>query len=135
MKRAGGTRGLAPRLVLAIWIACFLIGTVNHVRALLAHGWLPYDFAPLPFNAFWTALTFVDPLAAALLVWRRNAGIALGLCVMLSDVAVNSWIAATHGLGGVAGPLQLQTLFLGFTIGSFRLIWLGRGTAAPGAPD
>lgn len=122
-----GGRGFRPgaaNIVLGVWVLCFLIGTFTHVRTLLGHGWLPYDWVPMPVNIFWTLLTFADPLAALLLLKRRNAGILLGLAIMISDVAINTWVA--YGYQALSGPLQAQTLFLGFALGSFRLIWSAR---------
>ena len=113
----------AETTVVGIWVACFLIGTGTHSLTLLNHSWLPYDMVPLPVNVFWTLLTFADPLAALLLLVRRNAGIVLGLCIMILDVAINTWIAARYGFSGLSFPLQAQTLFFGFALGSFRLIW------------
>ena len=122
--RIGAGRGSrATGIVLGIWVLCFLIGTFTHTRTLLGHGWLPYDWVPLPVNIFWTLLTFADPLAALLLLVRRNVGIVLGLAIMIADVAINTWVASHHDF---SGPLQAQTLFLGFTLGSFRLIWNAR---------
>ena len=37
--------------------ACFAIAALGHFRAFLNHGWLPYRFAPLPVNTYWTSLT------------------------------------------------------------------------------
>ena len=124
---AGRTlRPSASAIVLGVWVLCFLIGTFTHTRTLLSQGWLPYDWVPMPVNIFWTLLTFADPLAALLLLWRRNAGIVLGLAIMISDVAINTWVAYHYGFEGLSGALQAQTLFLGFTLGSFRLIWNAR---------
>jgi hypothetical protein len=126
MSAGRGLRTSAAAIVLGIWVLCFLIGTFTHTRTLLGHGWLPYDWVPLPMNIFWTLLTFADPLAALLLLIRRNAGIVLGLAIMISDVAINTWVAYQFEFDGLSGPLQAQTLFLGFTLGSFRLIWDAR---------
>ena len=113
-------------IVVGVWVLCFLIGTTTHALTLLKHGWLPYDMVPMPVNIFWALLTFADPLAAFLLISRRNAGIILGLGIMVADVAVNSWIATSYGFGGLSFPLQAQTLFFGFALGSFRMIWRRR---------
>jgi hypothetical protein len=126
MSGAQALRPTATGIILGIWVLCFLIGTFTHTRTLLGHGWLPYDWVPLPVNIFWTLLTFADPLAALLLLVRRNAGIVLGLAIMIADVAINTWVAYAEGFGGLSGALQAQTLFLGFTLGSFRLIWNAR---------
>jgi hypothetical protein len=51
----------------AIWTLGFMIGTTTHTLDLINYGWLPYDFRPLPWNIYWTSLTFLDPLAAFLI--------------------------------------------------------------------
>jgi hypothetical protein len=44
-------------------------GGLNHAHDIWQGGWLPYEDAPLPINAFWTALAGLDLLAAGLLLW------------------------------------------------------------------
>ena len=104
---------------------CLLGAGLNHVRDVWQRGWLPYTFAPMPVNVFWTALTFLDVLAAALLLWRPRAGVVLAVTIMLSDVVVNSY--GKYGLGFGGGwndlPLQGQTWFLGFVLGAAPLVW------------
>ncbi|EAQ28778.1 hypothetical protein NAP1_14303 [Erythrobacter sp. NAP1] len=60
-----------PVYAKAIWTIGFLVGTTTHTLDLINFGWLPYDFRPLPWNIYWTSLTFLDPLAA-LLIWLRE---------------------------------------------------------------
>jgi hypothetical protein len=104
---------------------CLLAAGLNHACDIWRGGWLPYRFAPLPMNVYWTSLAVFDPLAAWLL-WRRpRAGLSLTLAIITSDVAVNSY--AIYGLeyrGWLAyGSLQLQTLFLGFVAGTLPYVW------------
>src|SRR5437588_5649604 len=88
----GGQRPPAVRVLLAVQALCFLGAALHHAHDLWQGGWLPYQFVPLAVNGFWTALVFVDPLTAALLLWRPRAGVVLALLVMLADVAVNSYV-------------------------------------------
>ena len=113
----------ASRFALAVLVTGFAIGTYTHTATLIDGGWLPYRSAPLWMNAYWTALTFLDPLAAALLVVRCRAGLTLALAIMVSDVAINSYAAYDMRLNFVAGPLQLQTLFGGFLLGAAGFLW------------
>ncbi len=69
----------------------FLIGTTTHILDMYNGGWLPYEFRPLPFNVYWTSLTFLDPLAAALIWMRERWGIWLGVAIMASNVIVNGY--------------------------------------------
>ena len=50
---------------------------------------MPYRFAPLALNAYWSALTFFDALGAVLLLWQPRTGLALTLLIITSDVTLN----------------------------------------------
>lgn len=84
--------GFAIRVIYAV---CLVGATFNHIRAVMAHGWFPADL-PQATAAYWASLTFLDPLAAALLFIRPRAGIAASLAIILSDVGHNLWFAATY---------------------------------------
>lgn len=93
-----------PRASLAIrmlFAACLLGATYNHVVAVIEHGWLwdyGYGAAASTFSKlYWSALTLLDPLAAALLFVRPRAGVWLTLLIIVSDVLHNTWYVATHG--------------------------------------
>lgn len=120
------------RLAYAIIVGCFSVATLFHLADMVQFGWLPYRFAPLPMNLFWTSLTLLDPaVALALLARRRRLGLSLALAVMVVDVAANGY--ALHGLGypQFAVALQLQTGFLGFLLGSIAFLWpASRGSAS-----
>ena len=110
------------QIVRMLWTAGFLVGTATHAMDIAAGGLLPYDFAPLWMNTYWTSLTLLDPLVIALLWTRRSYGVWLGVVVMITDVAINSY--ATYGLKfeGFALWLQLQSLFGGFVVGSAAIL-------------
>lgn len=85
-------------------------------------GWLPYRFAPLALNWFWTVLLPID-VAIVVLLWTRTAaGAWLGVAIMLADVGVNSWVLHSVGMEGLPVAVQLQTLFLGVVLGSTTLL-------------
>ncbi|RII89602.1 hypothetical protein [Clavibacter californiensis] len=100
----------ASRVIRALWIAGFGIGTATHVVDLAVGGMDVYAGFPAALRAFWVSLTVLDPLVIALLALRRRAGVALGIAVILVDIAVNWTILAT--VGGIApwGVVD-QTLF------------------------
>jgi hypothetical protein len=75
------------------------------------HGWLPYRFAPLPLNAYWTSLTFLDAFAAVLLLWQPRIGLALALLIIASDVALNLFARFYLRLHLRPVALALQLLF------------------------
>jgi hypothetical protein len=112
-----GGRSRRTRWLFVAYAICLVVAGLNHARDIWQGGWLPYRHDPLIMNYYWTSLTALDPLAAALLFWT--------LVIIVSDVAVNSF--ARYGLGnrGWYGDvsLQLQTLFLGFVVGSLPFVW------------
>ena len=64
------------------------------------------------FNAYWTALTFLDALAAVLLLLRPRTGLALTSLIIASDVAVNLFARFYLDLHLRPVALTLQLLFL-----------------------
>ena len=114
-------------MVLIVWLAGMVAGGATHVFDNIYFGLLPYRFAPDWLNIYWSALGLLD-LLAALLLWKvRKLGILLTIAIMLSNVIINS--IAVHAMGVISEtlPLQLQTLFLGFCLGSAYLLWPHRG--------
>ena len=79
-----------PIIARIIWTVGFLIGTITHSLDLYHGGWLPYDFRPLPWNIYWTSLTFLDPLAAVLIWVRERWGVWLGVAIMASNLLVKA---------------------------------------------
>jgi hypothetical protein len=96
-----------------IWTLGFLVGTTTHSLDLIYLGWLPYDFRPLPWNIYWTSLTFLDPLAAVLIWVRERWGIMLGVAIMISNIAVNGYTLAI-GYHAFLVPWLLQSAFGAF---------------------
>lgn len=124
---------MRPHAAIVVYVACFSIATLNHAADVVRGGWLPYRFAPLPLNMFWTALTLLDPaVVLALLAGWRRVGLSLALAIMIVDVAANSY--ALYGLdySGFSVSLQLQTAFLGFVVGTIAFLWPTK--EKPGAP-
>jgi len=125
--------GLILRVIYAL---CLAGATVNHVRAIAAHGVLP-DFLPWPSAAYWSSLTLLDPLAAGLLFVRPRAGIVLTAAIIATDVAHNFWFvnlyapAPSLAAAVAANPFLIsQIAFLVFVAATARIAW--RGARAPG---
>ena len=76
-----------------------------------ARGWLPYHFAPLGFNPYWTVLTFFDALAAVLLLLQPRTGLALTLLTITSDVTLNLFALFYVRLHLQPLTLSLQVIF------------------------
>jgi len=83
----------AVKVLFAVYALCFLWGTKNHVVDLWHGGFLPYTYAPLAFNIYWTSLTLLDPLAVFLLFVLPYHGMVLAVAIMVSDIAVNLYAA------------------------------------------
>ena len=96
-----------------IWTAGFLIGTITHSLDLINYGWLPYEFRPLIWNAYWTSLTFLDPLAAGLVWLNIRSAILLGLAIMASNVIVNGYTLSL-GYSEFLVPVMFQASFAMF---------------------
>lgn len=111
----------------SLWIRiayaiCLASATFNHARIVLTHG-LTYDYGGLPLSIcfFWTALTFIDPLAAVLLMIRPLFGLALTAAIIVSDVVINSWVGLTYGFD--IPSFFAQALFLVFVMCTVRIAW------------
>ena len=96
---------LALRVLLA---GGFLIGATTHAASIAKYGLFAQAGHPLWKRVFWDSLLLLDPLAAALLIWRPRAGIVLGLAIMAADLSIN-WTSAPFQLA--AFQLTIQTLF------------------------
>lgn len=94
-------------------------GTLVHVIQLLVGGWNSYPSMPVWLSTYFVALTVLDPLAAALLLLRRQAGLVLACAVLVSDAAANGYanyvvdasVGATAGRVG-HGVITLMALAL-----------------------
>ena len=102
------------------WAAllCLAGATYNHARIVLEHG-VPWDYGGLPLfvSTFWTALTFIDALAVVLLLAKPRYGLGLTVAIIVSDVAVNSWVGMEYGIDAAAFAAQVVfLLFVRFTV-------------------
>lgn len=111
------------RILLFVLCACLTVGGVIHIIDNLIYGFLPYRFAPLWMNIYWTALGFFDLFAVYLLLKKLRYGLILGLLIMISNVAINSYAFYELEVFDEPVALQLQSLFLGFTIAASVALW------------
>lgn len=116
-------------LIRIVYALCLAGATVNHVRAVLAHGWLP-DHLPTATALYWSSLTFLDPLAAVLLFLRPRVGIGLTGAIIASDVAHNLWFTGRNRLGGSFVDdvtsnafMMSQIAFLTFVLVTAPIAW------------
>lgn len=113
------------KLVFVIYMLCFLWATKNHILDIWRGGFLPYTYAPLALNIYWTSLTLLDPLAITLLYYLPYHGMVLAVLIMVSDIAVNLY--ATYSLWNSDLfsniLLQLQMLFGIFLFLTVPILW------------
>jgi len=112
------------RLALGVYIACFGYGATTHAADFVRIGWWPYRAGLPAMNLFWNLLVVLDAAVVALLLagWRR-AGLILAALVMILDVAINSYASFRLDMGGMGIALLLQSMFLGFILGSLPFLW------------
>jgi hypothetical protein len=115
----------AVKFLFAVYALCFLWGTKNHVVDLWHGGFLPYSYAPLPFNLYWTTLTVLDPLAVLLLFVLPYHGMVLAVAIMGSDIAVNLYAnyVLLHGNSVPDATLVSQIVFGLFLFVTVPIAW------------
>ena len=79
------------KVILAIQSISMLGATSTHLMMIINNGFLSEEYN-IPFFSvvFWDSLTFLDPLAAILLVTKPKTGVWLTATIMVVDVFHNS---------------------------------------------
>ena len=68
-----------------------LMGTSTHLQWVIRNGFLSDNYnAPVLTKIFWDSLTFLDPLAAVLLILRPKTGLILTIIIITLDVIHNN---------------------------------------------
>lgn len=100
-----------------------LAGACTHAAMLWQHGllWDYGDVRPLT-QAYWTSLTFLDPLAAVLLFVYPRAGLLATFAIISSDVAHNLWFFERNHVP-FSWMLAAQAAFLIFVVATFPIVW------------
>ena len=113
------------KIFFVIYMLCLLWGTKNHIIDIWNGGFLPYTYAPMGFNVYWTSLTFLDPLAIILLCFLPYYGLVLAVFIMVSDIAVNLYATYTFCNSDIFsdGTLQAQILFGIFLFLTVPIAW------------
>lgn len=125
-------------VIRSVWAACLLLAGLNHARILLQHGiFWDYSGAGWASAAYWSSLTILDPLVAALLFARPRIGIPSTIVLIATNVLHNLAVTAHHAPEGqfltrVASSPQIisQIGFLLFVGATARLAWNGVRSAA-----
>ncbi len=113
------------KILFSVYIFSFSGATVRHISDLLRGGWLPYVDAPLWMNAYWTSLTFLDPLAVLLIFISPLWALVVAVLIMVSDVGINSyWAFQLNDIPFSQNIfLQAQTGFAIFVLLTAPFIW------------
>ncbi|MBS3182962.1 hypothetical protein [Leucobacter manosquensis] len=85
------------RLIVAVWVVGFTVGTITHTIDLVTGGLNVYAGFPMPVSWFWISLTVLDPLVVVLLILRSRAVVPIAVLVMAADVTVNWSVFFTVG--------------------------------------
>lgn len=127
-------RGRWASVLRGIWAVCLLGGMSTHVETRWAHGiFWDYGGVPLVTRVYWTSLTFLDPLAAILLLVRPRAGAVATLSIMLTDVAHNLWFGWIRHLR-LTWPVAAQCAFLVFVLVTVPAVWRRVSADSPDGP-
>jgi hypothetical protein len=105
------------RAILLVYVCAFAVGTACHLLDIARGGWLPYRQYSAGLNAFWTSLTFLDPLAILLLIYRMRAGLCLALLIITVDILVNLTVGVSEFLQ--AGRFTFWGLYTQIPVGVF----------------
>jgi hypothetical protein len=112
----------APRRVVVAVVAeatVLAYGTMVHLAQLWG-AWPPYPWAPDWLAAYFISLTVLDPLAAYLLLDRRQAGLVLAAAVLVTDACANGY-ASYWLLEGTLAARIAQGVISGLAAGSLLL--------------
>lgn len=81
------------RVILTIQVICMLIGGSTHIKWIWENGIFSEQQDTLLFSTiFWDSLTFLDIVAAILLIYRPKDGVLLTLAIITIDVIHNNLI-------------------------------------------
>jgi len=119
----------ALRVIQVVWVIGFLVGTTTHAADLIVGGLNAYSAFPVGVRLFWVALTILDPVTAALIIFRRRSGILLGGAVILADIAVNWTVFAVVGGLSAFGNIS-QSLFAVLIFATARPLWVWFGQSS-----
>ena len=124
----------APLTLRIVYAACLVGATCVHVATHVQYGVFlgalaGYGYSPIT-RFFWSLLTLLDPLAALLMFIRPRAGLALAGCVVICDVAHNSWILH-HFARAPDAAYWTQVAFLLFLAATIGIAWRGTSLVKP----
>ena len=119
-------------IVRSIWAVCLLIAGLNHAHTLFIHG-LFWNYGGVVWASavYWSSLTVIDPVTAALLFVRPKVGIVSTVLLISTNVLHNIAVTARYAPEGelltrAANPfLIIQIGFMVFVAATARSAWKG----------
>ena len=96
------------RILLFIYILCFLSGGVHHWLDIIKIGIFPYRNVPFIFNLYLTSLAIFDFVVIWLICVRPIMGLLLAMVIMLSDLVVDSYVGYKYWNISLSTNLGLQ---------------------------
>ena len=115
---------IAQKEIFALYILSFLIATSTHIKDIISEGFFPYTNFPFWVNAYWTLLTFFDPLAIIIICLSLRFGKRFYAVIIFSDVAINLYFTiSTSGFKGIFNIYMLgQLSFLCFLVATWNIM-------------
>lgn len=105
------------QVLFLFYILGFTIGTISHVIALIQHGVIIYESAPLWKNIYWTCLTFLDFAVIILIIYSVIPALVLSNLIIISDAIINSLGVNFVGFDfAVYYRLVFQIIFMVFVV-------------------
>ena len=83
---------LKSKIQITLILQCIgmLIGTTTHLLWIINHGFFSAEYnVGVLSMLFWDSLTFLDPIAAVLLILRPKAGVWMTAIIIVADVLHN----------------------------------------------
>ncbi len=111
---------------------CLLIAGANHARTLFLHG-LFWNYGGVAWASavYWSSLTIIDPITAAILFVRPKVGVVSTVLLITTNVLHNLAVTARYApesefLTRAANPfLIIQSGFMVFVAATARSAWKG----------
>lgn len=100
------------KLLLSIYMGCFLIGGLRHWLDIGRDGLFPYKNIPFIFNFYLTSLAIFDFTVIVLAFIRPVYALVLAIVIMASDLSVDLYVGYRYWNTSLTTNLGLQLLLV-----------------------
>ncbi|MCA0937227.1 hypothetical protein LCL85_16930 [Vibrio alginolyticus] len=111
------------KFVVFLLCLCLTAGGVVHIYDNLVDGLVAYDSEPYWLIIYLKSLGALYLLAAFLLIRSRRIGLILMVAILLTNVTLSSHMQYALEILNNHTAIQMNTLFLGFSIGVSIWLW------------